>query len=821
MGRLRSGGLWSGLAIILLLGAVGCGGHTPPRQSPFPATITISPAATTSLQLGSIILFTASARNASNQVVNLSVAFVSSDTSILNLSPSGIACAGHWDSTFSICTPGGVGLVQVTALVNGTSSAPTLVFVHAPIDNIVVTGILPANQTVQEPCLSQSQTMLLQAQAFSQGQDISATVGPFTFTANNTPVVTFTPKVNQIVINGTTYDIAINQATATAAAPGWTKIFALAGGVTSSLFTQPQIQKTINGTVQNSPVFDFFETCPIQSIQLELTAAGSTLTSFAGAKGLAETAIATVTDVQGHSSLRNNTDDVVLNKTPLTWTSSQAAVVNPGNGCTQSCNISTPSPGAAAVTASCTPPTCNIGFPQVPTSLSTPQQLAACAAFFQLTSCQQFIPVPVYASPTTPLLPNSTGAIPGVLTGTPLAATVLATSTGCDTTSPNVCTTSIYSVSTTNPVPSTPTASPSSPNSLIFDHAGDKAFLGSNFGPMSLTPSSIGTANSAFTALGPFTGSALAVSTNGTMAVFSSANQVFVTNTTPQTVTPLNISNAAAAAFSPDGLKAFIFGFDNSTNPPTPSLYIYSPLQALQVVNLPPQTTVNSIAFSTDGAFAYVVEPSLGGAGAAVTVYNTCNNQVAQDTLAVNQIIPLSAPPIAFRALPDGVNFLALHSDGSFDHFAATLAPVTPATLSQPATGSPCPLHVSHQVLPTFSINQGSIQPVNFFVSPDATLLYIIASNSARIFVYSFITQTTFGIPLQGGVTPISADMSIDTGTVAVAGSDGQLHLVSTANGGNDNHQIPFPILPNFSNPFCTFAPTQVACTLNFVAVKP
>ena len=821
MGRLRSGGLWSGLAIILLLGAVGCGGHTPPHLSPFPATITLSPATTTSLQLGSGLLFSASARNASNQIVNLPFTFVSSDTSILNISPAGIGCAGHWDSTFSSCTPGGVGVVQVTALAGGTSSAPTLVFVHAPIDNIVVTGILPVNQTVHEPCLSQSQTMLLQAQAFSQGQDISATVGPFTFTADKTPVVTFTPKVNQIVINGTTYDIASNQATATAAAPGWTKVFALAGGVTSSLFTQPQIQKTINGTLENSPVFDFFETCPIQSIQLELTTAGSKLTSFGGARGLAETAIATVTDVMGHSSLRNNTDDVVLSKIPLSWTSSQSAIVNPSAGCTQSCSISTPSPGAAAVTASCSPPTCNIGFPLVPTSLSTPQQLAACAAFFQLASCQQFIPVPVYASPTTPLLPSSTGAIPGVLTGTPLAATVLATSTGCETTPPNDCFTSIYSVSTSNPVPSPPTTSPTSPNSLIFDHAGDKAFMGSNFGPLSLTPSSIGTGNSAFTALGPFTGSALAVSTNGTMAVFTSANQVFITNSTPQSVTPLNISNAAAAAFSPDGLKAFIFGFDNSTNPPTPNLYVFSPLQALQVIHLQPKTTVNSIAFSTNGAFAYVVEPSLGGAGAAVTVYNTCDNQVAQDGLGVNQIIPLSAPPIVFRALPDGVNFLALHSDGSFDHFAATLAPVTPATLSQPATGSPCPLHVSHQILPTFSINQGSIQPVNFFVSPDATLLYIIASNSARIFVYSFITQTTFGIPLNGDVTPISADMSVDTGTVAVAGSDGQLHLVSTANGGNDNNQVKFPILPNFSNPFCTFTPAPGACTLNFVAVKP
>jgi hypothetical protein len=631
--------------------------------------------------------------------------------------------------------------------------------------------------------------------------------------------VTLTPLQNNVVINGTSYDIATNQATATAAIPGITKIFASANGVSSNTFQQPRYQKTVNGLVQTSPLLDFFETCPIQSIQLELGAAGSKLTNFEVAKGTGQTAVATITDVMGNSSLPNNTGAIVLSKIPLTWTSSQPAAVAPSTGCTESCSLQVKSPGAAAVTASCSPPTCNIGFPEIPTSLSTPQLLAQCAAFFQIPSCRQFIPVPVYSSPTTPLLPSSTGSISGVVTGTPPAAAVLATSTGCATTAPADCTTSIYSVSTTNPVASTPSPSPSSPNSLLFDLAGDKAFLGSNFGSVMLSPSSIGTSNSAFSSLGTLTGTALAVSNDGTMAVFSSPNQVFVTSTTGQPVTALNISNAAAAAFSPDGLKAYIFGFDNNHNP---NLYIYSPQQALQVIHLQPQTTVNSIAFSANGALAYVVEPSLAGAGAAVSVYNTCNNLPAQDTGGIDQIIPLSKPPIAFRALPDGVNFLALHSDATFDHFSATLAPITTPTLSQPATASSCPLHVSHQILPTISLNQGPIHPVNFFVSPDVSLLYVIANDLSRVLIYNFTTGTVTGIPLANNATPVSADMSVDTGTVAIAGSDGLLHMITTATGGNDNIQISFPILPDFSNPFCTFTPAQGGpCTLDFVGVRP
>jgi hypothetical protein len=812
MGRVRSTGLWWAVAIVSAGVISACGGHRAPGQPSSPAKITLSPSGSTSLQAGSTLIFTASAQTGASRSVSAAFTYASSDTSILNVAPNGVACAGHWDAAYTTCTPGAIGIAQVTASALGATSVPTFVFVHPPIDNLTVTGVLQNGVPIQEPCLSQGQTMTVEAHAFSQGSDVTASVGPFTWSANNSSVVKLTPLVNPA------YNFATNQATATAVTPGVTQIFASASSVSSSSFRQPQYTNS-QGT---SPVLDFFETCPIQNIALELGHAGSGQTSFAISKGTSETVIATVTDVMGNSSLPNSNGGIVLSKIPLTWTSSQPAAVAAGTGCQQSCALTTPSPGAAAVTASCSPPTCNIGFPEVPASLSTPAALAACAQFFRLNSCQQFIPLPVYASP----LPNKTTAvISGVVNGTTSSATVLATSLGCSDEPPADCTTAVYSVSTSRASAGIPTPMPTPPNSLLFDLAGDKAYMGSAFGAQVINAANVGTGSAAFTALGTVTGKVLAVSTNGTVAVFSDTlhvpNQVYVVNTAGSSSTALNIAGASVAAFSPDGLKAFIFGFDSNNNP---NLYVYSVLQALQVIGpLPAGTTVNSIAFSTNGAFAYAVEPSLGGGGPAFTVFNTCDNQVATSPSPsfTPQVFSLSATPVSFKALPDGVHFLALESNGTLEYITASITGITAATPTQPAT-SLCPMFVEHVTpLQKIDLGQGSIHPINFFASADGTLLYVLASDRSSVLVYNFSTGAVTGIELAGNATPVSADMSVDGGTILIAGSDGLLHQVSTALGGSDQVQLAFLNLPNFLNPFCTITPASGACTLDFVAVKP
>ena len=80
-------------------------------------------------------------------------------------------------------------------------------------------------------------------------------------------------------------------------------------------------------------------------------------------------------------------------------------------------------------------------------SLSSAAAINACTQYFSsqypnLVSCQQLIPVPVYADV----------AITGVVTGATGPAGVLATSTGCAHISPTACSSSIYSLSTAKAV---------------------------------------------------------------------------------------------------------------------------------------------------------------------------------------------------------------------------------------------------------------------------------------------------------------------------------------------------------------------------------
>jgi hypothetical protein len=536
-----------------------------------------------------------------------------------------------------------------------------------------------------------------------------------------------------------------------------------------------------------------------------------------------------VTDVMGNTSLPNASNPVVLSAIPLTWTASQPTVIAVGGGCMESCSVTTPSPGAGSVTASCSPPTCNIGYPEVPLTLSSPSALATCAQFFQLPSCEPFIPVPVYSSPV--LLPGQTvpqgaAAISGLATGSSSSTSVLATSNGCQNpqqVNPLDCTTAIYSVTTSKNTAGGATSLPDAPNSLLFDLGGDRAFMGSEIAAVQINPANLGTSNNAFSSVGAVTGKVLAVSNNGSMAIFSDTrlvpNQVFVVNTANATlpVVALNIAAASAAAFSPDGIKAFIFGLDSNGNP---NLYIYSTIQALQTIPLPANTTVNTITFSANGAFTYVVEPLHGGSGSAFTVVNNCDNQIFADTISGNNFVPLSSTPVAFKALPDGVHFLALETNGTIDYITASITGIPTASPTKPAAPL-CPMTVGHTVK-NISLGQGTFQPIDVFASPDGTLLYVLASDRSSVLVYNFATGATTGIELVGNATPLSGYMTADAGTIAIAGSDGMLHSVSTANGGID--MIPplsFPNLPNYLNSFCTFTPASGPCTLNLLAVKP
>jgi hypothetical protein len=832
MGRFGSRGLGLTVSVLSLLGVVGCGGSKAGAPL-FPGQITLTPTTTASMVLGGTLNFVASAHTASGTNLNTPISYTSSDTSILNLTPGGIACAGHWDIAFTTCTPGNVGVALVTASALGASSVPTYVFVHPQVDNISVTGVLLTGLPPQEPCLSQTQSMTIQAHAYSQGTDVTQSVGPFTWTASNSGVVTLVPLTN------TTYKFPTNQATAIAASPGTTYIYATADGVTSTSFQQPQYSNAQGGT---SPLLDFFATCAISNISVELGFAGSGQTSFNITKSstTSEVAVATVTDIMGNTSLSNTTGNLVLTKMPLTWTSSQPQVITVPAGCTQSCTLTIASPGSATVTASCSPPTCNAGFPEIPQTLSTPAQVQACTTFFQsefplFAGCQQLIPVPVYSSsvfvnpsaPPVQLAPNA--AISGVISGTPAATSVFAASTGCSQQSPIDCNSSAYFLSTAKASPGNQNPLPVSPNSFLFDPTGARVYMGSNFGAASVNPANFGTSNSPFTMLGTVTGNILAASNNGTISAFSDTihtpNQVYIVNSSSASsasATALTIPSATLAAFSPDGLKTFIAGGIGGN-----SLYIYSPLQALQQPSTAnPQLTLSgpatAIGFSPNGAFTFVAESASNTTAPNLTAFANCNNQVAAtQPLPANPILMKVLPNVHIdgrdsigNPIPDGVHVAVLDATG-FDIVTWTISP--PATV-----GTLCPQSLNFLSLQRVELGQGTLQPLNFFASADGTQLYVVNLNSSTIPIYNFIAGAVVGgIELVGNATPLSADISVDDSTILISGSDGMLHEVSAELGGSDLVQLAFPNLPNYFNAFCAYSPSPSICTLNVALAKP
>jgi hypothetical protein len=834
MGKFGSRGL--GLRVCLtvsvlsLLGVVGCG-STKAGTPLFAGQISLTPATNASMVLGGTLGFVASAHTASGTNLNTPITYTSSDTSILNLTPGGIACAGHWDTAFTTCTPGNVGLALVTASALGSSSVPTYVFVHPQVDNISVTGVLLSGLPPQEPCLSQSQSMTIEAHAYSQGTDVTQSVGPFTWTASNPSVVTILPLTN------TTYKFATNQATATANTPGTTYIYATAAGVTSTAFEQPQYSNAQGGT---SPLLDFFSTCPIANVSVELGFAGSGQTSFNITKSstASQAAVATVTDIMGNTSLPNTTGNLVLSRMPLTWTSSQPQVISIPAGCLQTCTLSIANPGSATVTAACSPPICNAGFPQIPQSLSTPALVQACTTFFQaefplFAGCQELIPVPVYSSsvfldpsaPPVQLPPNA--AISGVISGTPAATSVFAASTGCSAQPPINCNSSAYFLTTAKDSPGSQNPLPVSPNSFLFDPTGARIYMGSNFGAESVNPTNFGTTNSPFTPLGTVTGEILAASNSGVVSAFSdtvhSPNQVYIVNSSSTTVatTALTIPSASLAAFSPDGLKTFIAAGTTGN-----LLYIYSPLVALQQPSTTnPQLTLSgpatAIGFSPNGAFAFVAESASSTTAPNLTAFANCSNQVAAtEPLPANPILMKVLPNLHIdgrdsigNPIPDGIHVAVLDATG-FD--------IVTWTVSPPATGTLCPQTLNFLSLQRVELGQGTLEPLNFFASADGTQLYVVNLNSSTIPIYNFIAGAVVGgIELVGNATPLSADISVDDSTILISGSDGMLHEVSAELGGSDLVQLSFPNLPNYFNAFCAYSPSPSICTLNVALAKP
>jgi hypothetical protein len=761
--------------VLFLLGVsvTACGGGGNALKSipdEVPALITLSPATNSSMDVGATQIFTATASNRNDQLISEVFSYQSSNPAVVTVANTGTVCAGTWDSVTAptTCTPGPVGIAQITATAKGVSSPPTLVYVHEHITSVRI-SVIPAltNPPPSQPCYSKGQSLAFQATAYngvgSNLTDITSTVGQFTWEAATASVAGLTPITR--TSSGQTIQ---NEAQALANVPGTTNLYANVSGVNSAPYN--------------------FVTCAVKSISLYVP--GTSKTSFVVSTGASTTIYATVLD----------TLDKTITQVPLTWNSSNRSSV------TVSASSSTlyggvgqanaPLIGASAVTASCTPPSCNIGF-----SPTLPIYPAGVISFVVAGNPSGTATYSIYVTST------GTGVDP--ITNQPWSC---ATVQGCSTriipiTGSSTGTNTIGVAGTLN----------STPNSFLFDPGGTAAYLGVDSGRLGTRGLMVvsGTSNS-LTQHTTAPGKVLAVSPSGQMVIVSDTvdtpNQVYVFNaSTGSVAATLNIAGATAAAFSPDNLKAFIVAGN--------LLYIYSALDALQTVPLSPPSTANDVAFLPVGAFALIA----GSTPDSVTPYTTCTG------LPAPQVVTTPGTPSMLRPLPDGAQVLAMDSPG-IDY------------LDVSTTSTGCPPTISSSYAGTVNLGQGSFVPAQFIISPDGLTAYILTQNSGVVLVFSIANKTTSAIALTGNATALQAALTPDGKFLYVGAEDvpppptatspaalGSVHVLDTANG-TDIQQITFP--PTSSQepqPFCIGPgnpplppPSPVTyCYPDLIAVKP
>ena len=398
--------------------------------------------------------------------------------------------------------------------------------------------------------------------------------------------------------------------------------------------------------------------------------------------------------IDNNASQQLQTDVIDTNGLPLpnAGTYLSLNVINPSVGSTSGGTqvFSASTPGTTAIVASCSPPTCNIGL------------------------------APVYSN-----------AIVATVNGNNTTTVYTAATAG----------TSLVPIDTATNTAGSAITLPQSPNSLVMSPDGTKAYLGSSNGLMvvDVASASVGTAAG-------INGKVLAVSRDGSrIVVFDSIkNTLYIAG---GTTTSFPATGVTAAAFSPDGYKAFIVGGSN--------LYTYSPVVAFRTDAL--SAPANDAAFLNSGALGFLA----GGAPAATVARFTCNSQTAA-------VVSLPEAPQRIASLTDGSGMLMV-GNTTIDIVKTSLA----------STNTPCPPLASATLTQTTAVSP--FKPRQLLLTPDGSRAFVI-SDSAAILAYNIGTNAVTNIALSNGV-PTMGGLTLDSSQLWVGGSDNAVHLIDLKTG--------------------------------------
>ena len=805
-------------AIVLTLVLTGCLG----KNSSTPGeggvvSVTLSPTSTFSMDVGATQGFSATGKDSTGRTVpNVSIQFVvsvpagTSNPSPLAVATNGNACAGTWDASVAFCSPGNPGVAVVTAVINGVSSAPTTVYVHQHVDSVQINnsaeGIAPPYNG-----FSQGQSCRFEAFAYSNGVDITTTVGPITWSSSNAGVVTTAPYVPQ---NQAT---VLNQVLTTAKSPGVTQLFASVSGTSSSAY--------------------LYTTCLIQAIYLQINGQagqGNSITVTNGTS-VGVTAIA----VDSLCGVANNTP---LATPPLTWstTNPEVAAFTTTTNATGSNSASAKNNlGGATLFASCSPPSCNIGV----TGFTPPGLTTAVPS------------LPVYATDYDASLgpqcrpPNLTkgfGTISVDVASTAVVPTYTAYVATTDCNNQVGCTSALFSVKPgLIPIGTTIYTLPRTPNSMMINYA-SRIYFGTDQGLMYLDIGSSTTtatlvSNSPIPCYVSLCGKVLNISNDGKQVVISDTvstpSQVYIYNSGSTTTGPIDLvlsnnETATAASFSPDQSKVFIV-----TN--LGNMYIYSTVDALTKIPIAP--TATDVEFSSDGSFAYVA----GTPASAVSTYSTCSlptaGSVELDSVATTgtpiKLFPSPVLPEPFdqgNFLWETQNVLAL-APPYIEYLQAEFRQVPIPYVPQMQFTCNVPSFLSFTKGQTYNLGQGNFAPFFERLVGDGTELIMVANHIPAVLIFNVNNGTTTSIPLVGNSNPLAADATTDGSQVYVAACDqypnndptqpcaaGSVHVVNTLSQG-DYQQVPYVNIDDNNNPnMCNSqGGSGPLCLPNLVVIKP
>ena len=341
------------LALATLVFLTACGGGGSSTSTTSTNTVSISP---TTLSLNQTAVATISAQvldSSGTAVTNAKAVVFTSDTpSVATVNPTnGQVCAGTWDTGYIVCAPGQVGKAVITANSGGLTASAT-VYVHAKVDRVVI-------NTPASACKSMGQTLQLSATAYSNGTDVTSSVGPLTWRS-------LSPSVATIDTTGVL----------SAVAPGTTTLYASISNVTS-----PPVSYT---------------TCAVRTINLHVS--GGTNTAFSFAAAGTQQLTADVIDTAGNA----------ISPT-LTYVSVAPAVATVNT----TGQVTGNAPGSASIEAECATG-CNFNLPPVYSNavVATVTGSSASTVYVTGSSATQLIPIDTGTNTagtavTLPSSPNS------------------------------------------------------------------------------------------------------------------------------------------------------------------------------------------------------------------------------------------------------------------------------------------------------------------------------------------------------------------------------------------------------------------------------